>query len=122
MSEDKSCIDSGQNRIMWYLEGKQNGKKTFTATAEWSCYCSAGNPSQKTRPGMYFQAFNSPLHELCKSNGDCSGCAPTCKERDWEAGGEKVCHPKGEDEKAWAKCHSGLRALVVLTWPFLQHY
>lgn len=112
MSEDKSCLQSGQNRMTWYFEGKQNGKKTLTATAEWSCYCSAGKSSQKTRPAMYFVAISSPLYERCQSNADCYGCAPTCKERK-EAGGEKACLPEGEGEEAAAKCYSGLRDVMA---------
>ena len=103
VSEDKGCLQSNENRLHWVLQVVKDGKKIKTASMSWGCYCSANQPTNKLRPGMYLTAYSGPLYELCSSDGACSGCAPTCRDR---GDGQKYCRGGANDEDDGA-CYTG---------------
>lgn len=104
LSEDKGCLQSNENRLGWHFEVWKDGKKTKTGHGSWGCFCDNGNPSQKLRAGMYLSSYSAPLYEMCSSDGDCYGCAPTCGDR---GDGMKVCGGGEGMEQVASDCSEG---------------
>lgn len=103
IAEDQGCLQSNENRLAWTVEVVKDGKKTKTAHGSWNCYCSANQPTQKLKAGMYLTVYSAPLYEPCSSDGDCYGCAATCGDR---GDGQKHCGA-GQSEEATRACYTG---------------